>query len=700
LARIESNHSGSKRSWTGIGSRLEMGAHRDRSRAPSAGRRATLSASCSKSPRDPCTMACSPLTCMRSSRRRSKSLDWAPPKSVCSVTKPPSAFLLSLDTFLRAPAGEAKAKTRRSLRGSGDSSNDAITVRNPWLSRDAFLAQLIPSYLGICPPPDFCWWLNSCASFRKNVRGSERPSCGTGNYRLPPSLRAWRLASWSMTSLATAKLGALAASLRHAGGSASPIARDSRRANPARIRREGAGNESESSNRRQSASSRCCERLVAPTINPRGRECSSSCISAMTIRSSSPTSRGLPRRFPSASSSSKTSTQGVSSVYAKIWRKRVAVWPKYAPMIASKRTTKTGRPISAPRASAVRLLPQPGGPWKRSFARGASPRSRRRLRCFHSATTFSSWSRKPGPMSTLASFTPSVARFNASGKLVALLTAPDIGTLPLLLVRSASLRSRAAPRWPRRSSSRQMRAAIATAESRSPVLKARKRSARSLDLGIAARRNTTIRHCKSYLVRARPRPEGNGRRRVEVSGSQKRNTRPGDTPGRSVASRTGPAPREPRPTQVRQGAGPAPGRLHPTKFRCRAPRGGTAWRAAGTSAPTRRLLPLQAPGVNPPGPSEAPRQGSGPALDHELFVGVELDRIAASSVQVAEEAPPAWSVKAKGPPRQATPRFRSIRGQGRNEAPQTVAILPALASLSTPQRKEVNAKWPRPSQKR
>ena len=82
------------------------------------------------------------------------------------------------------------------------------------------------------------------------------------------------------------------------------------------------------SNLRQSASSSADAKFDAAITNPFGRECSSSCISEITMRPSSPTSIGSPRRFPIASISSKSSTDGVRSAKRKTGLRWVAVSPK------------------------------------------------------------------------------------------------------------------------------------------------------------------------------------------------------------------------------------------------------------------------------------------------------------------------------------------------------------------------------------
>ena len=137
--------------------------------------------------------------------------------------------------------------------------------------------------------------------FRKNVSGLTR-CLATTSPHFPA--RAWRRASAITRASASAKLRASVARLKTSRGKLSWNFVASVRQNDVSDAFAGDLKTRARSKRLHNASSRFFARFDVAIIRPNGLECSNSCIKAMTMRSSSPTSSGLPRRLPNASSSS------------------------------------------------------------------------------------------------------------------------------------------------------------------------------------------------------------------------------------------------------------------------------------------------------------------------------------------------------------------------------------------------------------
>ena len=135
----------------------------------------------------------------------------------------------------------------------------------------------------------------------------------------------------------------------------------------------GRGMRRTSSKRRISAVSSDESRLVAAMTRPSPRYPSSISSRALVIRVASPTSFLSVRDRARVSHSSRKSAHGVASAASKTLRRLECVSPKYEDSSVSKRTLSKGSPMFQARRSDPRLLPQPGGPCRRTRRRGCRP---------------------------------------------------------------------------------------------------------------------------------------------------------------------------------------------------------------------------------------------------------------------------------------------------------------------------------------
>lgn len=128
-----------------------------------------------------------------------------------------------------------------------------------------------------------------------------------------------------------------------------------------------------SSNRRQIAVSSIPSWLVAAMTTLRPSYASNIWRTAFTTQRSSPCSAASSRSLPRASNSSKSATVGCAAMKSNTLQRFAAVSPRNEETTLSVRTTTKGRPNSWAITSAVSVLPQPGGPQKRTLSLGRRP---------------------------------------------------------------------------------------------------------------------------------------------------------------------------------------------------------------------------------------------------------------------------------------------------------------------------------------